>query len=188
MVQTPVSRRGTILPRSATNPAAAARRGRGWRRSSRYRTCRPSCDGKTCRARQVRRRGVRLDADHRRPIPSPVRTLSSSRTRSGLCLSWGAADAPASGALPEVSSAIVYPHCSLRFTEPLRTRTRCVLPASLNPAWGAAQPAIRGSTLRRWPERLRQLQLEQHEQEQAPEVPEQPLVPHSAFCGFRAMP
>jgi hypothetical protein len=86
-------------------PAAALRRGKESRRSSRCRTCTPSCGGRTCRVRRDRRRAGLHRAGQ-----------SSDRSRSPRgpdeACGVGAASAVA-GAFAWVSSDIVFPLCSL---------------------------------------------------------------------------
>src|ERR1022692_965455 len=112
-VQTPVRRRGTILPRSATNPCS--------RRTSRYGMA--SIFSVQNLQTFLRRKNFPRPPGppEGRPPGPPGRPPARGGAELGPVLgaeldSWGAADAPVSGALPVVSSDIVFPlysHCFL---------------------------------------------------------------------------
>jgi len=107
VVQTPVSRRGTIFPRSATKPCSRRTSRRVSRQSSRCRTCRPSCGGKTFRGRGPRMPGTRprrmavRRSGWTEPEPEPEPGPDSDPDECGA--------APVSGAFPGVSSGMMFP-------------------------------------------------------------------------------
>ena len=103
-------RRSAAVARSCPAPpqslATAGHRGMGSRQSFRYRTCTPSCGGRTCHGRRAHPEVVRRE--RRRAGRRYGAGLNPSHGLGPELDSWGAADTPVSGALPVVSSDMCF--------------------------------------------------------------------------------